>query len=69
MRVTKVTKKQIDNIIHQYKDRYIDFNAQKESSPDYVVFQYVYWLFDEWNRGMINLSEYRKLIAIDILSV
>ena len=55
--------------VDQYKDRFIDFERQKETLPDHVVYGYVYWIHQEWDIGQINLSDYRKLIKLDILKV
>lgn len=64
----RVTKTQVNHIVNQFKNRYIDFTEQKESLPNYVVNAYLSWLYEQWNQGLIHIHEYRKLIQVDILS-
>ena len=64
----KITKKQIKHIINQYKDRYIDFQYQKDWTPDHIVYDYIHWIHNQWHSGLINIHEYRKLINVDILT-
>lgn len=64
----KITKKQLNHIVNQYKDRYINFEKQKDSAPNHVFNDYIMWLYQQWESGLINIHEYRKLINIDILT-
>lgn len=64
----KVTKKQLNLIVNQYVDRFIDFEKQKEMAPTHVISDYIMWLYQQWESGLINIHEYRKLICIDILT-
>ena len=65
----KVSKKEVMIIVNQYKNRFIDFKEQKESTPNYVYNDYIRWLFRSWEDGLINISQYRKAITINILEV
>ena len=65
----KVSKKEVTIIVNQYKNRFIDFKEQKESTPNYVYNDYIRWLFQSWEDGLINISQYRKAITINILEV
>jgi len=65
----KVSKKEVMVIVNQYKNRFIDFKEQKESTPNYVYNDYIRWLFRSWEDGLINISQYRKAITINILEV
>jgi hypothetical protein len=65
----KVSKKEVMVIINQYKNRFIDFKEQKESTPNYVYNDYIRWLYQSWEDGLINISQYRKAITINILEV
>lgn len=64
----RVTKTQVNHIVNQFKNRYIDFTEQKEFLPNHVVNAYLSWLYEQWNQGLIHIHEYRKLIQVDILS-
>ena len=55
--------------VSSFKDRFINFTEQKETFPNHVVNDWVTWLYDRWSLGVINLADYRKLLAIDILKV
>jgi len=68
-RVSKSVAKEVMIIVNQYKNRFIDFKEQKESTPDYVYNDYIRWLFQCWEDGLINISQYRKAITINILEV
>ena len=65
----KVSKKEVMVIVNQYKNRFIDFKEQKESTPNYVYNDYIRWLYQSWEDGLINISQYRKAITINILEV
>ena len=65
----KVSKKEVTIIVNQYKNRFIDFKEQKESTPNYVYNDYIRWLYQSWEDGLINISQYRKAITINILEV
>jgi len=65
----KVSKKEVMVIVNQYMNRFIDFKEQKESTPNYVYNDYIRWLFRCWEDGLINISQYRKAITINILEV
>jgi|GEM_PF-6749821 len=65
----KVSKKEVMIIVNQYKNRFIDFKEQKESTPNYVYNDYIRWLYQSWEDGLINISQYRKAITINILEV
>jgi hypothetical protein len=56
-------------IVNQYKNRFIDFKEQKESTPSYVYNDYIRWLYQSWEDGLITISQYRKAITINILEV
>lgn len=62
-------KSERDTIIFHFKDRFIDFEEQKEYSPYTVVNQYIHWLYCQWDMGLINLAQYKSLIKLDILKV
>lgn len=62
-------KSERDTIIFHFKDRFIDFNEQKENCPNVVVYQYIHWLYTQWDNGLINLAQYKSLIKLDILKV
>jgi hypothetical protein len=49
-----------------YLGQYIDPVKQYEDIPNLVINGWVIWLYDKWNTGQINLSEYRKLLNVDI---
>lgn len=55
-------------MIARYKNRFINFNEQKESDPNYVVYAWVAWIHQQWELGLITLKEYRSLLGKDILS-
>ena len=55
-----------DIIINGFKITFIDFKKQYEEMPYFVINQYVRWLFDRWNLGLINLTEYRELLNTDL---
>lgn len=63
----KVSKQDVLNIVANYKNRFIDFKEQKETTPNYVYNDYIRWLYQSWEDGMINIHEYRKAININIL--
>ena len=65
----KVSKKEIMVIVNQYKNRFIDFKEQKESTPNYVYNDYIRWLYQSWEDGLINISQYRSAITVNILEV
>lgn len=49
-----------------YLSQYIDPVAQYENFPSYVINGWVYWLYERWENGLINIAEYRKLLNTDI---
>ena len=49
-----------------YLSQYIDPAKQYNDIPNLVINGWVSWLYDKWNAGLINLSEYRKLLNVDI---
>ena len=55
-----------DIIINGFKITFIDFKKQYEEMPYFVINTYVRWLFDRWNLGLINLTEYRELLNTDL---
>lgn len=50
-----------------FMDQFIDWEKQKADLPDHVVYNWVHWLYRQWCMDLINLSDYRKLLAFDIL--
>jgi len=68
-RVSKSVAKEVMIIVSQYKNRFIDFKEQKESTPNYVYNDYIRWLYQSWEDGLINISQYRKAITVNILEV
>jgi hypothetical protein len=63
----RVKKADMESIVSFFKLRFINFEQQKIDSPTHVVNDYISWLYTEWDRGLISLQEYRKLLSIDIL--
>lgn len=63
----RVSKKSTDAIVTRFKHTFIDFNKQVDDAPSHVFSQYIAWLYRQWDSGLISISEYRKLIAINIL--
>jgi len=68
-RVSKSVAKEVMIIVNQYKNRFIDFKEQKESTPDYVYNDYIRWLYQSWEDGLINITQYRSAITVNILEV
>lgn len=66
-KLNKVSKQDVLSIVENYKNRFIDFKEQKETTPSYVYNDYIRWLYQSWEDGMINIHEYRKAININIL--
>ena len=51
---------------NMYLDQYIDPAKQYEDIPSLVINGWIRWLYGKWDSGQINLSEYRKLLNVDI---
>ena len=61
-----MTKNEKQHIVNQYLDQYINPIEQYRSTPITVFNNWICWLYEQWNCGMLNIKEYRGLIKIDL---
>lgn len=59
----KIDKK---HFADQYLSQFINPVLQYENMPNYVINGWVYWLYERWENGLINITEYRKLLNTNI---
>ena len=49
-----------------YLNRFINPVEQYEQIPLVITNGWIHWLYDQWNAGLITLTEFRKLLGVDI---
>ena len=58
-----------DRLITELKQSFIDYNKQKEEFPGAIVHNWIYKINNLWESGLINYTEFRSLMKINILTV
>lgn len=59
-------KSEKQHYINQFLNQYINPIKQYNDTPVMVFNNWIAWLYDQWNCGMISIREYRELIKIDL---
>lgn len=59
-------KSQKQHYVNQFLFQYIDPIKQYRDMPNMVFNNWIYWLYDSWNTGLISITDYRDLIKIDL---
>lgn len=59
-------KSEKKHFVNQFLNQYINPIKQYEDMPNMVFSNWITWLYDQWNCGMISIREYRVLIRIDL---
>jgi hypothetical protein len=59
-------KSEKKHFVNQFLNQYINPIKQYEDMPNMVFNNWITWLYDQWNCGMISIREYRVLIRIDL---
>ena len=52
--------------VNMYAAKFIDPDKQYRDTPNMVFNEWIRWLYEMWEKGMIDIKEYRALIKIEL---